>query len=195
LPLYPIVLYPEPVLLRATRLVAAITPEIRALVKDMWLTMYDAPGVGLAANQIGVDLRIAVIDTTSADEPGQKKLVLINPVVLETGGRQSESEGCLSFPGFTENVTRPEWAKIRALDIDGKEYEAEGTGLLARAFIHETDHLDGRPFIERMSVLKRDLIKRRIRKQMKAGTWETLPDQPEPLSARHQHSPPADAAD
>jgi len=176
LALRPIVRYPHPALLTPTKLVERVTPEVRALVDDMWETMYDAPGVGLAANQIAVDLRVAIIDTRSSQEPGQKKLVLINPVILETGGRQSEEEGCLSFPGFTEPVTRPEWVRVRALDLDGNEYEAEGTGLLARAFIHETDHLDGRPFIERMSLLKRDLIRRRIRKQMKTGTWVTVPD-------------------
>ncbi len=167
----PIVKYPEQVLLRPTRLVAEITHEIRALVEDMWETMYDAPGVGLAANQIGVGLRIAVIDTTSSQDPGMRKIVLINPEVLETRGRLNEEEGCLSLPGFTEIVLRPSWAKVRALDLEGKTFFAEGEGLLARALIHETDHLDGRVFIDRLSSLKRDLIRRKIRKRQRAGDW------------------------
>jgi len=167
----PIVRWPDPVLLTPTREIGRITPEIRQLVTDMWETMYAAPGVGLAANQIGVDLRVAVIDTTSSDEPGMRKMVLINPTILETRGRQVELEGCLSVPGFTESLARPAWARVRALDLDGKVYEAEGTGLLARAFVHETDHLDGCVFIQRMSVLKRDLIRRKIRKLMKQGEW------------------------
>jgi peptide deformylase len=177
--LRPIVQYPDPVLLQPTRRVEKIDDEIRKLIQDMWETMYDAPGVGLAANQIGVSLRIAVIDTTGGEEDRSvgRKLVLVNPVMLETKGKLNEDEGCLSFPGFTERVQRHSWARAKALDIDGNEYEVAGDGLLARALSHEIDHLDGIPFINRMSALKRDLIKRKIRKLMKSGEW------PEPATA------------
>src|SRR5262245_15886575 len=171
--LRPIVLFPDPVLLTPTKLVGAIDAEIRKLVEDMWETMYDAPGVGLAANQVGVPLRVAVIDTTGGedDRSNGRKLVMINPVMLETKGKLNEDEGCLSFPGFTERVTRASWARAKALDLDGKEFEVTGEGLLARALAHEIDHLDGVPFIGRMSALKRDLIKRKIRKLQKSGEW------------------------
>jgi len=167
----PIVKYPDPVLLRPTRRVAEVTAEIRALVADMWETMYNAPGVGLAANQIGVDLRVAVIDTTSSDEPEMRKLVLINPEVVETSGKLTEEEGCLSVPGFTEVATRPARTTVRALALDGKSFTVEGSGLLSRALMHETDHLDGKVFLDRLSALKRDLIRRKIRKLEKNGEW------------------------
>jgi peptide deformylase len=169
----PIVKYPEPVLLAPTRLVGAVTQDIRKLVEDMWETMYDAPGVGLAANQIGVSLRLAVIDTRDGEEKPDKthKIVLVDPVVLETKGTIYEDEGCLSFPGFTERVESPAWIRVRARDLEGSEYEVSGEGLFGRALRHETDHLDGVGFIDRMSALKRDLIKRKIRKMRKAGDW------------------------
>jgi peptide deformylase len=175
----PIVKYPDPVLLTPTRLVGAITDDIRKLVADMWETMYDAPGVGLAANQIGVPLRVAIIDTRDGEEKPDKghKIVLVDPVVLETKGTIAEDEGCLSFPGFTERVESPAWVRVRARDLDGREYEIAGDGLFGRALRHETDHLDGVTFIDRMSALKRDLIKRKIRKMRKAGDW------PEPGSS------------
>ena len=168
-----IVKYPDPILLQPTRLVGAITDEIRLLVADMWETMYDAPGVGLAANQVGLPLRLAVIDTREGETPGSKgrKLVLIDPVMLEKKGRLYEDEGCLSFPGFTERVERPAWVRVKARDIDGSEYEITGDELLGRALCHEIDHLDGATFIDRMSTLKRDLIKRKIRKLRKSGEW------------------------
>lgn len=171
--LRPIVRFPDPVLLQPTRPVGAIDDEIRKLVEDMWETMYAAPGVGLAANQVGVALRVAVIDTTGGDESPASghQLVLINPVLLETRGRLYEEEGCLSFPGFSERVERASWACVRAKDIEGKEYEVTGEGLLARALSHEIDHLDGQPFINRMSALKRDLIRRKIKKLQKTGEW------------------------
>ena len=171
--LRPIVRYPDPVLTTPTRLVGEITSEIRSLVEDMWETMYAAPGVGLAANQIAVGLRLAVIDTTGGEEDARRgrKIVLVDPVMLEQKGKVYEDEGCLSFPGFTERVERPAWARVKARDLDGKEYEVSGDGLLARALCHEVDHLDGVPFIDRMSALKRDLIRRRIRKLQKTGEW------------------------
>ena len=174
----PIVKFPDPVLLRPTRRVAAVDDAIRSLVEDMWETMYDAPGVGLAANQIGVNLRVAVIDTTSSNEPGMRKIVLVNPDVVETTGKLSEEEGCLSVPGFTEVTGRPARTVVRALGLDGKPFEIEGTGLLSRALIHETDHLDGKVFLDRLSVLKRDLIRRKIRKLQKNGEWPEPPGGP-----------------
>lgn len=169
----PIVKFPDPVLLTPTRLVGEITGEIRTLVADMWDTMYDAPGVGLAANQIGVGLRLAVIDTREGEAEGStgRKIVMINPVMLEKKGRIYEDEGCLSFPGFTERVERAAWVRAKALDLEGKEYEIAGEGLLARALWHEIDHLDGVTFIDRMSALKRSLIKNKIKKLRKTGEW------------------------
>lgn len=171
--LRPIVKYPDPVLLQPTRAVGAITKEIRDLVVDMWETMYAAPGVGLAANQVGVPLRLAVIDTREGESPRSKgrKIVMVDPVLIEMRGTIYEEEGCLSFPGFTERVERPAWARARARDLEGREYEVEGEGLLARALCHEIDHLDGATFIDRMSALKRDLIKRKIKKLRKSGEW------------------------
>lgn len=171
---HPIVQYPDPVLLNPTRPIEDITVEVRRLIDDMWETMYAAPGVGLAANQIGIDLRVAVIDTTSSEEKGMHKVVLINPEVIEEDGHLKEEEGCLSFPGFTDTTSRYERVKVRALDIDGAEFEIEGTGLFGRALSHETDHLDGHVFIERMSVLKRDLIRRKIRKLQRTGEWPAV---------------------
>lgn len=175
--LRPIVKYPDAVLLQPTRPVGTITQDIRDLVVDMWETMYAAPGVGLAANQVGVPLRLAVIDTREGESPRSKgrKIVMIEPVMLERQGTIYEEEGCLSFPGFTERVERPAWARVKARDLEGIEYEVTGEGLLARALCHEIDHLDGSTFIDRMSVLKRDLIKRKIRKLRKSGEW------PEPV--------------
>jgi|SRR5262245_36424172 len=169
----PIVRYPDPVLLTPTRLVGEITDDIRGLVEDMWETMYDAPGVGLAANQIGVPLRLAVIDTRDGEEAPDTshKIVLVDPVVLETRGTIDEDEGCLSIPGFTERVKTPAWIRVRARDLDGREYEVAGENLFGRALRHETDHLDGVAFIDRLSALKRDLIKRKIRKMRKTGEW------------------------
>jgi peptide deformylase len=132
--------------------------------------MYAAHGVGLAAPQIGISKRLAVIDITFKEDPSAK-LVLANPEILHTEGRHTQNEGCLSIPDFRESVTRPRTATIRAQDVDGKFYEKTGEELLARAFLHETDHLNGKLYISHLSALKRDLIKRKIRKLIKAGEW------------------------
>jgi peptide deformylase len=145
-------------------------PELDVLSKDMVQTMYAAPGVGLAANQIGLNTRLMVIDITVGEDPEQL-IIMANPVVLEMEGEQREEEGCLSVPGYAGVVQRPAWVKVRGHDIKGKEVTMEGTGLLARAFCHEIDHLDGKLFLERLGVLKRDLIKRKIRKQIRQGEW------------------------
>jgi peptide deformylase len=170
----PIVRFPHEVLLRPTEEVAAITPDVERLVADMIETMHAAPGVGLAANQIGVGRRIAVVDLTVGEDPKQL-LVLINPRILENDGAYVEDEGCLSLPGFTERVRRPDRCVIEAMDLDGKVRRLEGRELLARAFNHEIDHLDGRLFIEHLSPLKRRLIKRKVQKQIRAGDWALVP--------------------
>jgi peptide deformylase len=132
--------------------------------------MYAAHGVGLAAPQIGISQRLAVIDVTFKEDP-DAKLVLINPEIIHTEGRHTQNEGCLSIPDFRESVARPRVVTVRAQDVNGKFYEKTGEELLARAFLHETDHLTGKLYISHLSALKRDLIKRKIRKLMKAGEW------------------------
>ncbi len=144
--------------------------ELRKLVDDMFESMYEAHGVGLAAPQIGISKRIAVIDVTFKEDP-KAKLVLINPEIIHTEGKQRSSEGCLSLPEFREEVTRPMRVTARAQDVTGKHFEVTGEELLARALMHETDHLNGKLYITHISALKRDLMKRKIRKMMKAGEW------------------------
>jgi peptide deformylase len=150
--------------------VEIITDEITALVDDMVATMYAAPGIGLAAPQVGVPLRIFVIDLSVGRDPSGL-LVMINPTFVEQDGMQLEEEGCLSLPGFTATVARPSRVIVRGLDREGREQTREGTGLLARAFQHEMDHLDGRLFVDRLRGIKRDLIVRKIRKLSRAGQW------------------------
>ena len=170
----PVLCYPHEVLMSETEEVRAITPDLERLVRDMVDTMYAAPGVGLAANQVGVGKRIAVVDLTVGDEPG-KLLVLINPRIVENSGWYVDDEGCLSLPGFTERVRRPERCVIEAMDLDGTVRTLEGRELLARAFNHEIDHLDGHLFIEHLSVLKRRLIKRKVQRKMREGDWQLVP--------------------
>ena len=167
----PIVLWGSDVLEKPSDPVTNITGEDVQLVQDMIETMYKAPGVGLAAPQIGIPKRIMVTDTTS----GEKKnalVTLVNPEIVETDGEQLEEEGCLSIPGFSATVVRPKKVVLRALDLDGKEVIVEGSDLLARAFCHEMDHLDGKFFLDHLSFLKRDMIKRRIKKLIRQGKWE-----------------------
>lgn len=170
----PIVRYPHEVLLTETEEVREITADLERLVRDMIETMHAAPGVGLAANQVGVGKRIAVVDLTVGEDPS-KLLVLINPRILENSGTYSDEEGCLSLPGFSERVRRAERCVIEAMDLEGKTRTLEGRDLLARAFNHEIDHLHGRLFIEHLSVLKRRLIKRKVHKRMKEGDWQLVP--------------------
>jgi|SRR6266850_1642627 len=170
----PILRYPHEILLTESNEVRAITPDVERLVKDMIETMHAAPGVGLAANQIGVNLRVAVVDLTAGEKPGEI-LVLINPRVLENSGVYVEDEGCLSLPGFTESVRRPERCVIEAMDLDGRVRTLEGNGLMARAFNHEIDHLHGRLFIEHLTPLKRRLIKKKVQKRIRAGDWDLVP--------------------
>ncbi len=168
---YPIVKYGDPVLERPAETVTEFgTPELEKLLEDMFESMYAAKGVGLAAPQIGIGRRIAVIDPSNGQDPAQR-LVLINPEIIRLEGSQAGEEGCLSIPGFREQVKRARTATIRAQNAKGDVYEKTGEDLLARAFQHETDHLNGRLYISHISVLKRDLIRRKVRKLQKAGEW------------------------
>ncbi len=146
------------------------TLELRKLVVDMFETMYVARGVGLAAPQVGVSSQLTVIDTSSGEDPS-KQLVLINPTIVKREGSQIGEEGCLSIPGFREDVRRAAHVVVRAKDIDGNDIEVEGEELLARALQHEIDHLHGILFLNHLSPLKRDLIRRKIKKLQKAGDW------------------------
>ena len=166
----PIVKYPEPVLQRPAAPVTEFDDDLRALVDDMFDSMYAAQGIGLAAPQIGVSKRVTVIDLSFQKNP-EEKLVLINPEITWKQGKQYEEEGCLSLPEIREKVTRAARVKVRAQDLSGEWREYDGEELLARAFQHEIDHLDGILFIFRVSALKRDLIQRRIRKLQKTGEW------------------------
>lgn len=147
------------------------TPELRELVDDMFETMYEAKGVGLAAPQIGVSKRLTVIDCTAGEEDGHR-LVLINPEIVSTDGGQVGEEGCLSIPGFRENVKRPYKVVARYQDVTGKWFEITGEELLARAILHENDHLDGILFLSHLSRLKREMIKRKIKKLRRDGEWD-----------------------
>jgi peptide deformylase len=169
--IYPIVKYGDPVLETPAEKVAEFdTPELRKLIDDMFESLYVARGVGLAAPQIGIGRRIAVIDT-SAGEDAAQKIVLINPEITRAEGTQRIEEGCLSIPGFREEVKRAKYVTVRAVNVNGEPFERSADDILARAFLHETDHLDGRLFISYLSPLKRDLIRRKIRKLVKAGEW------------------------
>jgi peptide deformylase len=168
--LRPILKYGAGALHRPAAPVAAITPEIDQLVADMIETMYAAPGVGLAAPQVGVALRIFVADISVGRDPNGL-IVMINPEFVVREGTQLEEEGCLSVPGFEATVLRPARVVVRGLDRDGTTHEQEGTGLLARAFQHEMDHLDGTLFVDRLRGIKRDMIVRKIRKLSRSGKW------------------------
>ena len=162
--------YPDPVLARPGAPVTVFDDALRRLVEEMFESMYVAQGIGLAAPQIGVSQRITVIDVSFRKNP-KDKLVLINPEVVERTGKQVEEEGCLSLPDIREKVVRAAWVKVKAQNEHGTWFEVEGVELLARALLHEIDHLDGVLFIDRISRLKRELVLRRIRKMQKAGEW------------------------
>jgi len=168
--IYPIVKFGNPLLEKPAEPVTVFDDILKKLIGDMFESMYAAHGVGLAAPQIGISKRLAVIDITFK-ENAEAKLVLANPEIIHTEGRLTQNEGCLSIPEFREPVARPRKATIRAQDLNGKWFEKTGEELLARAFLHETDHLNGKLYISHLSALKRDLIKRKIRKLMKAGEW------------------------
>src|SRR5277367_6758049 len=168
--IYPIVKFSDRVLDKRAVDVTSFDDELKQLIEDMFESMYAARGVGLAAPQIGIAKRVAVVDVTFKEDPNAK-LVLINPMIVGKEGRQRGSEGCLSIPDFREDVTRAKTVTVRAQDLTGKIFEHTGEELLARAFLHETDHLNGKLYISHISALKRDLIKRKIKKMVKAGEW------------------------
>ena len=168
--IYPVVKYGSAVLEKPAASVEKFDEELAKLCEDMFASMYAANGVGLAAPQIGIGKRLAVIDVTVGKNP-EAKIVLANPEIVHAEGEQREEEGCLSVPGFRGNVARPQYVTVRAQDVTGKTFEMNGEGLLARAFCHETDHLHGIHFLKHLSMLKRDLIRRRIRKLQKTGDW------------------------
>jgi peptide deformylase len=166
----PIVKYGHPVLHAPARPVERVTPEITKLIDDMFETMYAAPGIGLAATQVGVPLRVLVIDLSIGRQAGGQ-VHLINPVFIEREGVQYEDEGCLSVPGYTARVARDAHVVVEGLDRDGAVVRHDADGLLARAFQHEMDHLDGRVYVDHLRGLKRELIMRSIRKQQRKGKW------------------------
>jgi peptide deformylase len=169
--IYPIVKFGDPVLEREAETVTEFdTPELHKFLEDMFESMYAAKGVGLAAPQIGFAKKIAVIDVSNGQNP-EDKLVLINPSVLRVEGRQTGEEGCLSIPGFREQVRRGKRVTLRAQDAKGEFWEKTGEDLLARAFQHETEHLHGRLYFLHLSALKRELMKRKIVKLQRAGEW------------------------
>jgi peptide deformylase len=166
----PILRYGDPLLHQPASEVSVVDDSVQQLIDDMIATMYAAPGVGLAATQVGVPQRVFVIDL-SVGRRAADLVVMVNPVFIERDGMQLEEEGCLSVPGFNATVVRPARAVIRGLDRSGNEQTIEGRELLARAFQHEMDHLDGTVFIDRLRGIKKDLIVRRIHKLKRSGRW------------------------
>jgi peptide deformylase len=168
--IYPIVKYGDPILEKPTAPVKTFDAELEALTEDMFASMYAASGVGLAAPQIGKSMRLTVVDVTGGKNP-EAKIVLANPEIIHAEGEVREEEGCLSIPGFRGYVMRPQFVTIRAQNAKGESFEIRGENLLARAFCHEIDHLNGILFLQHLSMLKRDLIKRKIKKLKKQGEW------------------------
>jgi peptide deformylase len=176
--IHKIVKYGDPVLEREGELVKEFgTAELRQFVEEMFESMYAAKGVGLAAPQLGVSRKITVIDISGGvkndeDVPPSEQIVLINPKIIAKEGRQVGEEGCLSIPGFREQVKRSKKVKVRAQNVEGEWFERDGEDLLARAMQHEIDHLNGILFISHISPLKREIIKSKIKKLVKAGEWD-----------------------
>ena len=168
--IYPIVKYGAAVLEKPGAPIKKFDAELETLVEDMFASMYAAQGVGLAAPQIGKSLRIAVVDVTAGKNP-EAKIVLANPEIIHAEGEVREEEGCLSVPGFRGYVLRPQFVTVKAQNAKGEEFEIRGENLLARAFCHEIDHLNGILFLQHLSMLKRDLIRRKIKKLRKQGEW------------------------
>jgi peptide deformylase len=166
----PILKYGEAPLHQPAKEVAAFDADLHRLIDDMVETMYAAPGVGLAAPQVGVPLRVFVVDISVGRDP-KGLITMVNPEFVEREGMQLEEEGCLSVPGFNATVVRPSRAVVRGMDRNGEPQTVDGSELLARAFQHEMDHLDGVVFVDRLRGIKRDLIVRRITKLKRAGRW------------------------
>lgn len=165
-----IVIWPNPILDTPGDPVTEFNDDLKNLVNDMFETMYSAPGVGLAAVQVGVSKRLFVMDCSAGKDPDQR-IVMINPEVLHVEGEQNGEEGCLSFPGIFTPVERSLRAVVRAHDVNGNDFELDDTELAARCMLHETDHCDGIVFLNKMSPLKRELVKRKIRRLQKTGKW------------------------
>jgi peptide deformylase len=168
--IYPIVKYGDPILEKPTPSVKKFDAELEELTEDMFASMYAAQGVGLAAPQIGKSMRLTVVDVTGGKNP-EAKIVLANPEIIHAEGEVREEEGCLSIPGFRGYVMRPQFVTVRAQNAKGETFEIRGENLLARAFCHEIDHLNGILFLQHLSMLKRDLIRRKIKKMKKQGEW------------------------
>jgi peptide deformylase len=168
--IYPIVKYGDPVLEKPGAVIKKFDEELQQLVDDMFASMYAANGVGLAAPQIGKSIRLTVIDV-SIGKNSEAKIVLINPEIIHAEGEVREEEGCLSIPGFRGYVVRPQFVTVRAQNLKGESFEIRGENILARAFCHEIDHLNGVLFLQHLSMLKRDLIRRKIKKLRKEGEW------------------------
>lgn len=168
--IHPIVKYGDPVLEKPAATITKFDAELETLVEDMFASMYAANGVGLAAPQIGKSIRLTVVDVTVGKNP-EAKIVLVNPEIIHAEGEVREEEGCLSVPGFRGYVVRPQFVTVRAQNAKGETFEIRGENLLARAFCHEIDHLHGILFLTHLSMLKRDLIKRKIKKLRKEGEW------------------------
>jgi peptide deformylase len=168
--IYPIVKYGDPVLEKPAATVRNFDAELQELADDMFASMYAAQGVGLAAPQIGKSIRMTVIDVSNGKNP-EARIVLVNPEIVHAEGEVREEEGCLSIPGFRGYVVRPQFVTVKAQNLKGEPYDIRGENLLARAFCHEIDHLAGVLFLQHLSMLKRDLIKRKIKKLRKEGEW------------------------
>lgn len=168
--IYSIVKYGDAILEKPTAAITDFGPELEELSEDMFASMYAASGVGLAAPQIGKNMRLTVVDVTGGKNP-EAKIVLVNPEIIHAEGEKREEEGCLSLPGFRGYVVRPQFVTVKAQNAKGETFEIRGEDLLARAFCHEIDHLNGILFIQHLSMLKRDLIRRKIKKMRKQGEW------------------------
>jgi peptide deformylase len=168
--IYSIIKYGDPILEKPAAVITEFGPELEELTEDMFASMYAAQGVGLAAPQIGKNLRLTVVDVTGGKNP-EGKIILINPEIIHAEGEKREEEGCLSLPGFRGYVVRPQFVTVKAHNAKGEAFEIRGEDLLARAFCHEIDHLNGILFIQHLSMLKRDLIRRKIKKLRKQGEW------------------------
>ena len=166
-----LVTWPNPILETPADPVTKFDDDLRKLADDMFETMYAAPGVGLAGVQVGIAKRLFVMDCSGGKDPDQR-VVMVNPEVLSVEGNQNGEEGCLSFPGIFTPVERSLRAVVRAHDINGNEFELDGMELTARCMLHETDHCDGIVFLDKMSPLKRELVKRKIKKLQKTGKWD-----------------------
>jgi peptide deformylase len=168
--IYKIVKYGDPVLEKPGATIKKFDAELEKLAEDMFATLYASQGVGLAAPQIGKSIRLTVVDITTGKNP-EAKIVMVNPEIIHAEGEVREEEGCLSIPGFRGYVVRPQFVTVRAQNAKGETFEIRGENLLARAFCHELDHLNGVLFLQHLSMLKRDLIRRKIKKLRKQGEW------------------------